>query len=216
MKYKAIVFDMDGTILDTLDDLMDGVNYMLAQKGFPQRTRKEIRDFVGNGVVRLVNLSVPADTSAEEREECIGIFKTYYNAHLRVKTAPYAGILPLLQKLREMGLKTAVVSNKFQEGVTGLAEDFFPGLFDYAIGEAAGLARKPAPDMVWKALDLLGVSKEEALYVGDSDVDGDTAANSQLDFAAVTWGFRDREVLETKDPVVILDRPEEFLSFLLK
>ena len=214
MKYKAIVFDMDGTILDTLDDLMDSVNYMLAQKGFPLRSRKEIRDFVGNGVARLVNLSVPAETTEEERLECIELFKAYYQTHLRVKTKPYDGILDLLKKLRLLGYKTAVVSNKFQAGVEGLAEELFGGLFDVAMGEQPGLARKPAPDMVWKALELLQVKKEEALYVGDSDVDGDTAANSNLDFAAVTWGFRDRDILENKNPVVILNEPQEFLEFL--
>ena len=216
MKYKAIVFDLDGTLLNTLEDLKDAVNFALRQKQMPERSLEEIRNFVGNGIANLLKRSVPAGTGDQETAEALAIFREYYGAHCQDKTKPYDGIMELLAEIKKSGIRTAVVSNKADFAVKELIPFYFGDSIPVAMGEneAEGIPKKPAPDMVWKALEELGCSREEAVYIGDSDVDVQTAKNSGLDFIGVSWGFRGREFLEKQGADVIVDKPEEILRVI--
>ncbi|MCI7095816.1 MAG: HAD-IA family hydrolase [Clostridiales bacterium] len=183
----GILWDLDGTLLDTLQDLADGTNHALRQFGYPERTVEEVRRFVGNGAQRLIEQAVPAGADVAEVLEA---FYAYYNAHCRVKTKPYDGILDALAEL-ERRFPMAVVSNKPDTAVKRLCAQYFSGL--YARGESADCPRKPAPDMVYKAMDAVGV--ETCIYVGDSEVDVATARNAGVPCLSVLWGFRDRRTL---------------------
>lgn len=195
MRYRLAVFDMDGTILDTLDDLTDTLNMSLAEVGMPVRTKDEVRSFVGNGVGKLLERAVPQGTTEEEMAALAGAFRKNYAVHCADKTKPYDGVPELIAALRAAGLKTAVVSNKVDFAVQTLAEGYFKGLFDMAVGEREGVRRKPAPDSVNEVMRTLGIPQEKTVYIGDSDVDADTARNAGVDFVGVEWGFRPREVL---------------------
>lgn len=212
---KLVVFDMDGTILNTLDDLKDTLNYALGQYHFPARTLEETRAFVGNGIHKLIERAVPEGTDAQTVEKVFDTFLEYYQIHCMDQTRPYPGIVSLLQSLKEAGLLTAVVSNKADAAVQELCERFFPGLFDFAVGEHEGVQKKPAPDMVQLALRTLGTQASDAVYVGDSDVDLATAKNSGLDSIIVTWGFRDREFLESQGVDVFADTPQKVRELCL-
>ena len=192
-RYQAVLFDLDGTLLDTLDDLTDSVNVILGKYGFPLRDREEIRRFLGNGSERLMKEALPKEISETDFIKYLKEYQVYYKAHMEEKTAPYEGILPLLGELRQAGLKIGVVSNKFDLAVKGLCEKYFPGTIDAAAGERAvdGIRRKPAPDMVLTAAKRLGVGVQACLYVGDSEVDILTAENADMDCVSVCWGFRD-------------------------
>lgn len=214
MKIDGIVFDLDGTLIDTLEDLMDSVNFALAKYDFPPRNLDEIRSFVGNGVKRLVYLSVPEGTSEEISEKCLNVFKEHYKGNSRNKTAPYAGINEMLEKVKEKGYKTAVVTNKIQDAAIEIIRSFFGDKIDVIIGQVDGVAQKPEPDGVWLALEKLGVSKENAVYVGDSEVDCMTAHNAGIPCIGVTWGFRDRSVLEEHKAEFIIDKPEELFAVI--
>lgn len=215
MKYRLIIFDMDGTILDTLRDLADSLNHALRKNGLPQRSLEEVRSFVGNGIRLLIERGVPAGTGPEAVDRVQGDFLKYYSLHKADKTGPYRGINELVSALRAAGLRTAVVSNKADAAVQALCRDYFPGMFDAAVGEREGLSRKPAPDPVFAVLKELAVKKDEALYVGDSEVDIETAENSGLDSAIVDWGFRDRELLLARGAKRIFTSPEELRDFIL-
>ena len=210
---NAAVFDMDGTILNTLDDLMDSTNFALKNNGLKERSLEEIRFFVGNGIQKLIERAVPQGTSKEVFEKVFADFKSHYKIHCADKTSYYDGIPSVIQTLRKMGVKTAVVSNKADFAVQELVEVYFKGLFDVALGEKTGVSKKPSPDMVNAALSVLGVKKEAAFYIGDSDVDFETAKNSSLDFIGVSWGFRGRKFLENLGAKNIIDSPEELLNF---
>lgn len=210
---NAAVFDMDGTILNTLDDLMDSTNFALKNNGLRERSLEEIRFFVGNGIQKLIERAVPQGTSTEVFEKVFADFKSHYKIHCADKTSYYDGIPSVIQTLRKMGVKTAVVSNKADFAVQELVEVYFKGLFDVALGEKTGVSKKPSPDMVNAALSVLGVEKEAAFYIGDSDVDFETAKNSSLDFIGVSWGFRGRKFLENLGAKNIIDSPEELLNF---
>lgn len=210
---NAAVFDMDGTILNTLDDLMDSTNFALKNNGLKERSLEEIRFFVGNGIQKLIERAVPQGTSKEVFEKVFADFKSHYKIHCADKTSYYDGIPSVIQTLRKMGVKTAVVSNKADFAVQELVEVYFKGLFDVALGERAGVSKKPSPDMVNAALSVLGVEKESAFYIGDSDVDFETAKNSSLDFIGVSWGFRGRKFLENLGSKNIIDSPCELLKF---
>lgn len=184
----GIIFDLDGTLLDTLDDLTDGVNHTLRSFGYPQRTRKEVRQFVGNGARRLIAQAVPQGADVEE---ALAAFQSYYSAHCQVKTKPYDGIPEALAKLAEK-YPMAIVSNKPDAAVKPLCETYFSGIF--ALGERGGCPRKPAPDMVRKAMEAIGV--DTCIYVGDSEVDVLTAKNAGVPCLSVLWGFRDRAEIE--------------------
>ena len=215
MNYEAVIFDMDGTILDTLDDLTDSVNHSLNCYGFPTRSREEIRSFLGNGMVRLIHLSVPDNTPEEKEALVLEEHKRYYPMHSADKTRPYDGIPELIRALKAKGIKTAVVSNKRDENVKALTERYFSGLFDVSVGARDGVPRKPAKDLVEIALKELNVEKLNAVYIGDSDVDVETAKNSGLDMITVLWGFRDRDVLEKCGVSLFVHKAEELVELLL-
>lgn len=205
MFYKAILFDLDGTLLDTLADLCNSTNRALESFGFPTRTIDEVRAFVGNGIKKLIDRAVPAGTDEAVKSEVLDAFKKDYAAHCADETAPYAGILPMLEQLNRQGIKTAIVSNKADFAVKSLAKQYFPGLCDCALGESTAIPKKPAPDMICAVLSEIGISAGEALYVGDSDVDFDAAMNAGLDVILVDWGFRDRSLLLSR----LKDLPQE-------
>jgi phosphoglycolate phosphatase len=211
----TIIFDLDGTLLNTLDDLWASVNYSLAQNGLPCRSKSEVRSFLGNGVRVLIEKSVPEGTDKDIVEQVLSTFRPYYVAHAMDKTAPYDGVRAMLAKLKSQGYKTAIVSNKPDAAVQELYESMFKELIDIAIGERSDLRRKPCPDMVLKAMEQLGSSTDESIYVGDSEVDYATAQNSGLPCVSVSWGFRDKEFLESTGAKLIIDSPEEFLKLNL-
>lgn len=211
---KAIVFDLDGTLTDTLSDLKNSVNHALGEFGFPERSLDEIRSFVGSGVRRLIYLSVPENTPDETAERCLSVFKEYYKNHACVETKPYDGIIDMLKRLKAENIKTAVVTNKMHEAAVDIVKLFFDGLVDVTIGQSDGAAQKPQPQSVFLALEKLGVSKENALYVGDSEVDCQTAKNAGIPCVGVTWGFRSREILAENGADFIVDSPNEIFDVL--
>ncbi len=214
MNYQLIIFDLDGTVLNTLEDLYRSTDYALKQCGFPERTKDEIRQFVGNGIRKLIERAVPAQTPEEQIRQVHQVFTEYYEKHCADNTRPYDGIPEVLQKLRQSGMKTAVVSNKADYAVQILCKDYFPGMFDAVAGEREGIRRKPAPDAVQAVLQALQISKEKAIYIGDSDVDIETAENAGMSCISVAWGFRDREFLLRHGAQKIISRPEELLHLL--
>ena len=214
MKYELIVFDMDGTILDTLEDLKNSMNHTLKLHNMPERTLDEIRSFVGNGIRKLIERAVVSGTADDKIEVIHKDFMKHYEVHCADFTRPYDGINELIQELRNRGYKTAVVSNKAHDAVLDLCAQYFPNLFDIAIGERPEIAKKPAPDMVNMALEQLQVSREKAVYIGDSDVDVATARNSALAMIAVDWGFRTREFLVEQGAETIVSKPEEILELV--
>lgn len=214
MKYKLAIFDMDGTILNTLEDLADSMNYALVQHDMPQRTIDEVRRFVGNGIRKLVERAVPTGTEAAQVDEVFETFTAYYKEHCAIKTRPYEGIPEVLKQLRDMGVKTAVVSNKADFAVQSLCEDYFPGLFDFAVGDKEGQRRKPAPDSVNAVLDKFGMDKSQAVYIGDSDVDYETSQNADMDVIMVGWGFRDEEFILSKGAEFVIHTPDEIVEYI--
>ena len=212
MKYEAVIFDLDGTLTDTLEDLKNSVNHALSMFGFPERTLEEIRSFVGNGVRKLIYLSVPENTSEETSEECLSVFKEYYKNHSCIKTKPYEGILEMLSEMKNQSIRTAVVTNKMHDAAVDIVKLFFDGLIDVSIGQIDGIAQKPNPDGIYKALENLGSSKENAVYVGDSEVDCQTAQNAGIPCVGVTWGFRDRDVLKKNGADYIIDTPLDIFN----
>lgn len=215
MKTELAIFDMDGTILDTLGDLRDSLNAALTENGFPARTLEEVRRFVGNGIAKLVERGVPADTDSATERKVLADFSAHYKLHCADTTKPYDGVIELLTSLRAGGVRTAVVSNKADFAVQSLAADYFPGLFDFVLGERSGVARKPAPDMVEAVLAALGVPKSRAVYIGDSEVDVATAANAGLSGIFVTWGFRDAATLRAAGGKTLVDSPAQLLRLLV-
>ena len=217
-RYQAVLFDLDGTLLDTQNDLTDSVNVILEKYGFPLRDRKEIRRFLGNGSERLMKEALPKDISEMDFAKYLKEYQAYYKAHMEEKTAPYEGILPLLGELRKAGLKIGVVSNKFDLAVKGLCEKDFLGTIDVAAGEreADGIRRKPAPDMIFTAAKWLGVDVQDCLYVGDSEVDILTAQNAGMDCVSVTWGFRDEVFLRKAGAAHLVHTTEELKNCILQ
>lgn len=194
-KYDAVIFDLDGTLLDTLSDLTNSANAAAAQYGFTAHSREEICGFVGNGIRRLVQQLVPGGEDNPEFECVYDAFREHYGAHCLDETEPYPGIMSLLDWLKKEGYRTAIVSNKADFAVRKLKDVYFAELVDVAIGERDGCRKKPAPDSVWQALQEIGVPRERAVYVGDSDVDIVTAQNARTDCISVSWGFRSRQFL---------------------
>lgn len=213
-KYDTVIFDLDGTLLNTLEDLKDSVNYALGNAGMPLRSIEEIRNFVGNGVKRLLELAVPEGEKNPCFEEVFGTFRNYYFRHCNDKTAPYPHIVELLKALKEKGDKMAIVSNKYYDGVQELNRLYFADYISVAIGEKEGIRKKPAPDTVLAALEELGSSKENSVYVGDSEVDIATAANTGMDCIAVAWGFRTRGEQERAGGRIFADDPLDILNLV--
>lgn len=212
--YNTFIFDLDGTLLNTLDDLAASVNYALRTHGMPERTLDEVRSFVGNGVRLLMERAIPEGSANPRFEETFATFRAYYMEHSLDTTRPYDGIPEVIHALKQRGCRLAVVSNKFYAATQELIRHFFPEI-TVAIGEheSEGIRKKPAPDTVFEALRQLGVGKEKAVYVGDSDVDLQTARNSGLPCISVLWGFRNRDFLLAHGATTFISRPEKLLKY---
>ena len=212
-KYSTFIFDLDGTLLDTLEDLTVAVNYTLEKYGFPLRTNAEVRAFVGNGVMKLMERAI--GDCAVDVEQPLATFKKYYAENCTRYTKPYDGIMPLLQVMKEKGIKTAVVSNKADFAVKILAKEYFGDLIGISVGEneEKGVRKKPAPDSVLTVMEQLNAIPEETVYVGDSEVDIFTAKNAGVDCISVDWGFKDREFLVENGGDCILSTPMEIAKF---
>ena len=213
MKYKAVLFDMDGTLLDTLADMAAAVNHILSVHGYPLRTVEEVRAFVGNGARKLMERALPPDVTGDAFEALLEEYRQWYEAHACVKTAPYPGVPAVLAALHRAGVRCAVVSNKPDGATRELAARFFPGL--PAFGQRDGIPAKPAPNMVYHALAELGVEASAAAYVGDSEVDVALARNAKLPLIAVSWGFRGREALEEAGAALVVDDAATLLENML-
>lgn len=213
---KIVIFDLDGTLLNTLQDLTDSTNFALNRCDYPQRTLDEVRNFVGNGVLKLIERAVPENTSANDIQNCLEIFKEHYKNNMFNKTAPYSGIIAMLKKLKNDGYKTAVVSNKFDSAVKDLCIKYFGSLIDFSAGEneLAGIRKKPAPDTVLKVLKEFNLSSDEAIYVGDSEVDIQTAKNANIDCISVLWGFKNKEFLLNNGAKILISKPDEIFRCL--
>ena len=213
-KYDTVIFDLDGTLLNTLEDLADAVNAVMRAHAYPERTLDEVRRFVGNGIRRLMEQAVPEDVEGELFEQVFEEFRSYYTEHCQIKTRAYEGVMELLKMLAERDYVMAIVSNKNHAAVCELNEIYFKEFISVAIGQKDGIRKKPAPDTVWQALKELGKESSSAIYVGDSEVDFMTAENSGMDCVLVTWGFRTEEELAGCMPKAWIQNPEELLAVL--
>lgn len=214
MKYEAVIFDLDGTLIYTLEDLMDSVNFALEKHEMPERNLDEIRRFVGNGIRKLILRSVPENTPEDVAESVLKAFKEHYLLNSMNKTKPYKGIPELVKRLKEMGVGIAVVTNKTQDAAIDIMNAFFKDDFSVVIGQIDGVAQKPQPDGVWRAMEILGATKQNSVYVGDSEVDCLTAKNSGIPIIGVNWGFRGRKTLEENNADYIIDSPDEIIDII--
>jgi phosphoglycolate phosphatase len=215
MKYKTIIFDLDGTLLDTLEDLCDSTNFALSQFGYSERKLSEVRAFVGNGIAKLIERALPNGLDNPDYNAVLNEFKAHYAYNCNNKTKAYSGIYDVLDTLKQHDIKMAVVSNKSDSAVKELCKQYFNEYFSIAVGERNGIQRKPAPDAVLAAMNALGAKKETTVYIGDSEVDVETARNAGIDLIAVSWGFRDRELLEKYGNFPIADSPEKIAHMIL-
>ena len=211
---KLVIFDMDGTILDTMEDLQDAANVTTDCFGYPRVGRERIRLGLGNGARHLVESILPEGTAAAEIDRVLSFYAPYYKEHSQVKTCPYAGIPELLQALRQAGVQTAVVSNKPDFAVQSLCKYYFSGLFDFFCGERQGIRRKPFPDSVNEVLKKLQIDRGSAVYVGDSEVDFQTGLNAKMDCITVDWGFRTEAELRDAGAQIIAHSVKELAQLL--
>ena len=216
MTVKAVIFDLDGTLLNTIDDLKESTNFALSAFGYPTKTKEEVNSFVGDGVAKLIERAIPNGKDNKDFEPCLQMFKFFYSQNMLNQTKPYEGIIELLEDLKSKGIKTAVVSNKFDSAVKELTKKYFDGLISVSIGEneKEGIKKKPAPDMVLKAIQELGVQTSDTVYVGDSNTDILTAQNTGIPCISVSWGFRTTEFLLKNGAKTIIDYPSELLKLL--
>lgn len=214
MHYQTVIFDLDGTLLNTLTDLAAATNYALAQHQLPERTTEEVRWFVGNGIRKLIERAVPSGTPKGIQQEVFVTFNTYYKEHCNDATKTYDGVMELLDKLRANGCQTAIVSNKADYGVQSLAKQYFADKLDAACGERGGIAKKPAPDMLLAIMQRLGANPATTIYIGDSDTDILTAQNAGVVCIGACWGFRGREFLEQHGAKLLAQTPMDVLRFL--
>lgn len=213
--YSLAIFDLDGTLLDTLGDLHSAVNFALRKFRFPERTIDEVRSFIGNGVVKLMERSTPENTDEETQLRCLDAFRKYYLQHMSDTTAPYEGVTELLKCLIAKDIKIAVVSNKLHPAVEDLCESYFPGLIHKAVGVSAEEERKPSPVNVIKAMEIFSADSESCIYIGDSEVDVQTAHNAGIRCIGVTWGFRDKERLMAHGCEFIADSTDQVKEIIL-
>ena len=214
-RYDTVIFDLDGTLLNTLDDLANSINHALKTVGFPERTIDEVRRFVGDGALELARRASPAGTSEEMVNQVLEQFRLHYSTHSTVHTAPYPGIFDLMDALKDAGIQQAVVSNKPDAQVRSLCAVHFGEYVTLAAGDREGVRRKPEPDAVWNTMEQIGAKAERTLYVGDSDVDVLTARNAKVDCAAVTWGFRSEEELRKAGAVYLFDTAQALRDWIV-
>ena len=210
----TVIFDLDGTLLNTLDDLTDSVNFALGEMGCPLHTADEVRMMVGNSLICLIEKALPAGADKETFDKTLALFQAHYQTNMRNKTAPYSGIMSMLEKIKAEGYKTAVVSNKTDAFAKQLVSELFGEHIPFAIGRCDDMPRKPAPDTVWYTLGVLESKKENAVYVGDSEVDVLTAKNAGMPCIGCIWGFRDRETLEAAGAEHIISSPDELVNLI--
>ena len=215
MKYSLALFDMDGTVLDTLRDLADATNVTMQKHGFPTHSVETVRQLVGNGARVLIEKAVPAGTDFAKIDTVLQDFKEYYGKHSADTTKPYDGVIECLRTLRAAGICTAVVSNKPDFAVKALVAQYFPGLFDAIIGDRDNVRKKPAPDSVFEVMEALDITEEESVYIGDSDVDVQTAQNAGIDGIFVDWGFRSEACLREAGATVIARSVKELTALIL-
>ena len=213
MKYSAIFFDLDGTVVDSLQDIVDAVNHTMDRFGLPRHTPDALKPHLGWGVGHLMRAILP-DFSQTRVDEVLDHYRPYYARHAGDKSRPFDGILPMMERLKDDGLLLAILSNKPDAAVQPLARQYFSGLVSLAVGELEGVRRKPHPDMVEAAARQLNVPLKRCLYVGDTEVDIDTAKNAGIECACVTWGFRTREQLKKAGATIIVDTPEELEGYI--
>ena len=213
---KALVWDLDGTLLNTIDDLAGSVNFALTKYNLPTKTVSEVKKAVGNGVNKLIERCIQNGQANINFVQILQAFKEHYSQNSAVKTAPYPQINETLKELKTRGFKLAVVSNKFESAVKELCQKYFPNTFDVIIGETPQIKRKPAPDMLFAALKKLQVQAEEIYFIGDSEVDVQTARNAQIKCLSALWGFRDKQTLLTNGATDFLNTPQEIFKFLEK
>ncbi|MEG1139750.1 MAG: HAD-IA family hydrolase [Lachnospiraceae bacterium] len=211
---NTIIFDLDGTLLNTLDDLADALNHALEVFGYPKCTLKQVKGFVGNGVKKLVERALPPDLKQEKKNELYQVFWDYYSKNCANKTKPYEGILELLIQLKERGIKLAIVSNKMDSAVQELRRLYFDGIVDVAVGVGDGVSTKPDPTGTLRAMERLGSTSKETIFVGDSEVDIETAGRAGLECISVLWGFKEKDFLIENGAVKLIERPEEILNYL--
>ncbi len=216
MRYDTVIYDLDGTLLNTLDDLAAAVNHAMAQGGYPQHTAAQVAAMLGNGMENLIRRALPGDASQEAFEQALAVFKAYYGQHSADLTAPYPGVLDLLCELDALGVRQAVVSNKGDPFVKALCKQYFGGFITAAVGEQPGVRRKPAPDSVHKVMADFGCDPARTLYVGDSEVDILTAQNAGLDCVCLSWGFRTREQLLENGAGLIADTAEQLKKAIIE
>lgn len=214
MSIKAVIFDLDGTLLNTLEDLAAALNYAMDAYGYPHRSNAEVRDFVGNGVTGLIELAIPNGRGNPQFDEIVRLYRSYYAGHCQIMTRPYDGVMELLKNLDARGIKLAIASNKPDGAVKSLNEFYFADYVEVAMGECPGVPRKPSPEILHNALRELGVTGQESLYVGDSEVDIQTARNAGVKCVSVSWGFRDVDVLKANNAEFIADTPAEILNLI--
>ncbi len=213
-KYDTVLFDLDGTLIDSLGDMTDSVNYVMEKFSYPTHTEDEVRSYIGDGIRRLIERALPAGTAQDIVEKALKEYRSYYNGHCMVRTRPYEGIQELLAQLKAEGIRTAVVSNKNDEAASQICAHYFPGTVDVVIGQRDGVPKKPDPAMVRAALEQLGTGDGRAVYVGDSEVDILTAQNSRMDCITCLWGFRDPEFLVKNGAKAVVSSAAELLEML--
>ena len=215
MQFRAVLFDMDGTVLDTLDDLHDSVNAALREFSLPEVDREAVAQSLGNGAGHLIRCCIPEGSPDALYSDVLAWYRPWYDAHCLIKTRPYDGILPLMKDLRSQGIRLAIISNKPDSAVQELAEAFFPGLLDVVVGESPAVRRKPAPDTVLAAAEKMGIPVSGCVYVGDTEVDLETARNAGMACVAVTWGFRSEAQLLASGAAAPVHTPAELEAVLL-
>ena len=213
---KAVIFDLDGTLLYTLDDLTDSVNYAVSKFNYPNFTSKEIQTFIGNGVNKLIERAIPQGKENQYFEECLKIFKTHYSQNMMNKTMPYDKTEEMLIKLKTKNIKIAVLSNKFDKATKELCDYYFPKLIDIAVGESDETPKKPNPLGLLKIINDLNLTKEECVYVGDSEVDILTAKNANIECISVDWGYKSKDFLIQNEAKTIVSSPEKLLKMILE
>ncbi|MBQ9245474.1 HAD family hydrolase [bacterium] len=216
MTEYIVIFDLDGTLLNTLDDLHICFNYAIEKSGYPKRTIKEIRSFVGNGIRKAIERALPSDVSTDEINKIVSDFKIYYIEHMLEHTKPYDGIIDMLHELKQKGCKIGVVSNKYDDAVKKLCKMYFGDLVEYAVGEGYGIARKPAPDGLNKCINELSIGCKNIIYIGDSEVDIQTAKNANIPCISVLWGFKDKDFLIKNGAKIFAEKPKDIIKIIEK
>ena len=211
---KAIIFDLDGTLLNTLEGLKDSTNYALRQFCYSEHPIENIRKFVGNGVAKLIERAIPDGTNNPDYEKCLKVFKEHYTRTMEMTTKPYDGILALLKELKTRNIRVAVLSNKFDDAVKTLCDKYFSGLIDIAAGESPTMPPKPNPKGTNAILKSFSLNSREVIFVGDSEVDAQTAKNAGLNCVGALWGFRSKETLKKEGVKFLISRPEELIQYL--